>query len=75
MAARKIQEVSGSAPASLPAVAPAAVGRQQTIVQVAGALLQSPRFASRITDERQQELMVRLAVAIADRILAAAAVE
>jgi len=53
------------------ASAPAAAVRLETVVQVAGALVQSPRFASRITDERQQDLMVRLAVSLADRILAA----
>ena len=46
--------------------------RLETMVQVAGALIQSPRFASRITDERQQDLMVKLAASLTDKILAAA---
>lgn len=53
------------------AAAPAHAARRETVVQLAGALVQSPRFASRITDERQQDLMVKLAVALADKILAA----
>lgn len=52
-------------------VPPKGDSRQAVAVQVAAALVQSPRFASRITDERQQDLMVALAVSLADKLLAA----
>lgn len=69
MASRKNAEHAESVAAASTPAAP--VTRQAVAVQVAAALVQSPRFASRITDERQQDLMVALAVSIADKLIQA----
>lgn len=59
---------AAEAAAATVATAPA-LTRQAIAVRMAAALVQSPRFASRITDERQQSLMVALAVSLADQLL------
>lgn len=63
MASKKTAETVESATPAAPAT------RQAVAVQMAAALVQSPRFASRITDGRQQDLMVALAVSLADKLL------
>lgn len=52
---------------------PQSVDMTPTVVAVTCSLLQSPRFAHRITDEAQQDRCVAVAVAIARKIHAATA--
>lgn len=56
--------------AAAPVATPAAGGcvGSDVVVAVACALLQSPRFAAKITDERQQDVLVETARKIAAKI-------
>lgn len=67
MATKKSTAAALEDAAASPAVP--ALTRQAAAVRMAAALVQSPRFASRITDERQQDLMVALALSLADKLL------
>lgn len=58
--------------AATPAVEAAAASRTELVARMACGLLQSPRFCSRITDTASQDLLVALAVVLADKVLAAA---
>ncbi len=58
-------------PQEVIAAALASCDRQATVTQVACALLQSPRFATRCMDAAQQDCLVKASVEIADKIIAA----
>lgn len=72
MAAKK-NTMTEAVAAPTPAVeAAAAASRTELVARMACGLLQSPRFCSRITDAASQDLLVALAVVLADKVLAAA---
>ncbi len=64
-------EPQANVPQEVIAAALASCDRQATVTQVACALLQSPRFATRCMDAAQQDCLVKASVEIADKIIAA----
>ena len=57
-------------PAPVATPAAGACGGSDVVVAVACALLQSPRFAAKITDERQQDVLVDTARRLAAKLQA-----
>lgn len=73
MATKTTKTTDAPAAETAGSVATRPAADKQTVTAIVCALLQSPRFASKSTDAPSQDLLVSVAVSIADKITAATA--